>query len=112
MRKKVLLAIAMIATMVGAIATVTLVVPEPEQAKAYHSTGCYDLWRHSGHLDNVRWYHCHNVTYDGSRKWGRVHICRWTGWLHGISVYTYPGYVYTWDHAHDYDGENCDSPVL
>jgi hypothetical protein len=66
---------------------------------------CYQFWRHSGHTARVRWYHCHATS---SAYTKRVHICGYSGILHGISVASLPGG--TWlraRHRHDPGGEGC-----
>jgi len=109
-RSKVIMTSAVAAVVaLGAFAGNTIYNSPP--ASAYHSSLCYDLWRHSGfnHLDNVRWVDCHNIT-TGSNgvKVGRVHVCRAGGWLHGITVWLPGGgEYYRYDHAHEYRGEGC-----
>jgi hypothetical protein len=87
-------------------------VLRPDSAEAHRN--CYDFWQHSGHVDNTRWYHCHNwrTTSDGTQDLARVHICGYSGTLHGITV----GHIHQWawpdrwataDHAHDVGGEGC-----
>jgi hypothetical protein len=67
---------------------------------------CEDFWRHSGHTDRVRWYHCHGTS-DPYVK--RVHICGVSGTLHGITVgYLFGAWVNNEDtHRHDVGGEGC-----
>jgi hypothetical protein len=87
--------------------------PVPAEAHA----DCTDFWQHSGHTDNVRWYHCHDwLTYGdglgGSITVARVHICGYSGTLHGITVLHHhragrPDDWSTSTHAHDSGGEGC-----
>jgi len=68
---------------------------------------CRDFWRHSGHTDRVRWYHCHRTS-DPYVK--RVHICGVSGTLHGITVAQFPDGVWLRNsstHRHDVGGEGC-----
>ena len=102
-----------------AIAAVTAVmgfglpggVAQPDPAQAH--TSCYDFWRQSGHTANVRWYHCHNwTTVDGDDVQTRVHICGYSGTLHGVTVRHHhrDNWFDFWSstaHAHDYHGEGC-----
>jgi hypothetical protein len=86
----------------------------PESALAHQD--CHDFWQHSGHTANARWYHCHNwqnLPYqDGSQTLTRVHICGYSGTLHGVTVghIHRPWFPDRWesgDHAHDVGGEGC-----
>lgn len=105
-----LILIAMVFSIAGVASYYTYTnVLVPRTAQAYHyGASCFDLWRHSGHTDNVRWYHCHNFNSNGSAWTARVHICGYSGWLHGITVSTsiYRD-VIRYNHAHDYGGEGC-----
>jgi hypothetical protein len=77
--------------------------PSDSIGPAYHN--CWHYWINSGHTDNVRWYHCHDTAYANEK---RVHICGYSGYLHGISVIDYlNGYFGTYNHRHDYGGEGC-----
>ena len=66
---------------------------------------CAQFWRHSGHTERVRWYHCHATS---SPLTKRVHICGDSGTLHGISVTSRPGGHWPrTNHRHDRGGEGC-----
>ncbi len=86
-------------------------IVQPDQAQAH--TSCYDAWRNSGHTANVRWYHCHGwTTVDGDDVQTRVHICGYSGTLHGITVRHHHvswgrDFWSSTNHAHQYRGEGC-----
>jgi hypothetical protein len=66
---------------------------------------CAQFWRFSGHTDRVQWYHCHPTS---SAYTKRVHICGYSGVLHGISVVSLPGgNWFRTRHRHDRGGEGC-----
>ncbi len=105
----------LLSTIVAAFAFVVGGPVRPDSAAAH--TDCDDFWRHSGHTDNARWHHCHDwITYGdgmgGSITRARVHICGYSGTLHGITVghHHISGWWDSWDtsaHAHDVGGEGC-----
>ena len=66
---------------------------------------CDSAWRHSGHTANVNWYHCHPTV--DSPEVVRVHICGYSGTLHGIYVGIYTHEWQTAGHKHDDGGEGC-----
>jgi hypothetical protein len=112
---RIRLAAILTVAMVAVFSFITGGPVRPDTAAAH--TSCYDFWRHSGHTDNVRWYHCHNwETYSdnagGSITQARVHICGYSGTLHGITVghhhkdAWFDSYA-TGGHAHDVGGEGC-----
>jgi hypothetical protein len=77
---------------------------------------CDDFWRHSEHTDRAQWHHCHDwQTYPsggGTITQARVHICGFSGTLHGITVghvhrEVIPSKWVTGGHAHDEGGEGC-----
>jgi len=82
---------------------------QPDRAGPSDDVGiaytCYEFWAWSGHTDRVRWYHCHG--YHGFYNARRVHICGVSGYLHGVTVFLYPGGADVVDHAHDNGGEGC-----
>lgn len=65
---------------------------------------CYQFWRVSNHTERVRWYHCHPTS---SAFTKRVHICGYSGILHGISVAKLDGTWLLARHRHDRGGEGC-----
>lgn len=85
----------------------------PDSAAAHRN--CDDFWWHSGAAhttDNVRWWHCHDWRTISGQDIARVHICGYSGTLHGVTV----GHIHRsvlWDlwgtaeHAHDVGGEGC-----
>lgn len=79
---------------------------QPDAAEAARPTPtCSQFWSHSGHTDRVRWYHCHSTD---SPLIKRVHICGYSGTLHGISVTSVPDGHWRRDrHKHDRGGEGC-----
>jgi hypothetical protein len=111
--------LAAVLTLVATVAVYAVIAggaSRPETASAHQS--CYDLWQHSGHTANVRWYHCHSwTTYSdnagGSFTQARVHICGYSGYLHGVTVahhhrdLIWDTYTDAVNHAHDYGGEGC-----
>ena len=113
--KRIYLSLAvMLAITIGAYSLViTGNAMQPEAAQAHQS--CEDYWQHSGHVENARWYHCHNWEsyYTGDEVTrARVHICGDTGALHGI----YVEHIHRWmagdrwnsyAHSHDGGGEGC-----
>ncbi len=78
---------------------------QTQELNAQPPPSCYQFWRHSGHTDRVRWYHCHSTS---SAYTKRVHICGNSGYLHGISVASLPDGVWLRArHRHDRGGEGC-----
>lgn len=79
---------------------------QPDAAEAARPTPtCSQFWSHSGHTDRVRWYHCHSTD---SPLTKRVHICGYSGTLHGISVTSRSDGRWPRDrHKHDRGGEGC-----
>ncbi len=60
-------------------------VVQPDQAQAH--TSCFDFWKNSGHTARAQWHHCHDFRIvDGDDVQARVHICGYSGTLHGITV--------------------------
>jgi hypothetical protein len=94
---------------VGALAVALVPGSVLSSGTASAATSCYAFWRHSGHTDNVRWYHCHdNRTVPGIGDRARVHICGFSGTLHGITVFHDIRDNWSTDnHAHDVGGEGC-----
>lgn len=74
-----------------------------KKPRAHVSMLCWQAFNVSGHTSNVRWWHCH-----GTSPTLRVHICGYSGTLHGITVYNvFAQTYYTYNHAHDVGGEGC-----
>jgi hypothetical protein len=66
---------------------------------------CAVFWRHSGHTDRAQWFHCHATSSPYTK---RVHICGYSGVLHGISVASLPDGIWLRArHRHDRGGEGC-----
>ena len=103
---------------VAAVMAFGFVVPggvlHPEQAQAHND--CYDFWKNSGHTKYAQWYHCHDFrAVDPDRQAdtvARVHICGYSGKLHGITVrhhhVRWGGDFYSRTNAReDLGGEGC-----
>jgi hypothetical protein len=91
------------ASLVSFVGAGSTSVAQSTAARAQPS--CAQFWRFSGHTDRVRWYHCHSTS---SAFTKRVHICGYSGVLHGISVVSLPdGNGFRTRHRHDRGGEGC-----
>ena len=102
MQRKILLTLTA-ASLVSFLGAGSTSAAQSTAARAQPS--CAQFWRFSGHTDRVRWYHCHSTS---SAYTKRVHICGYSGVLHGISVVSLPGgNWFRTRHRHDRGGEGC-----
>lgn len=100
---------ARVAMVIAVTTAASLIGPSSASATQSNATraaqpSCYQFWRVSGHTARVRWYHCHSTS---SAFTKRVHICGYSGTLHGVSVAKLDGTWLLARHRHDRGGEGC-----